>query len=67
MKVNAHVQGETDRLDTEYNAGVEAGYEANPNQLPEFYYSKPIYLLTARERGYFFGREIKLQEMKDGG
>lgn len=63
-RVNAHVNGELERLEAEWDAGVDEGYSANPNQLPEFFH-KPYINLTRRQRGYIFGRELRLQELQE--
>lgn len=60
---NAHVREEIARLKREFDEGVSDGYDANPNVLPDFY-SKPVKMLTARERGYFLGRTLKEWEAK---
>lgn len=55
---NAHVREEIARLKREFDEGVSDGYDANANAMPDFY-SKPYKMLTARERGYIFGRMLK--------
>lgn len=62
--VNANVRGELARLADEKAAGIREGFAANVNQLPAFYFDKPIVKLTARERGYMIGREFRLEEME---
>jgi hypothetical protein len=63
MRVNAHVLTELKRLAAEREAGELEGYSADVNQLPEFF-AQPYIRLTARQRGFIFGRELRLQEMK---
>ena len=63
MRVNAHVLTELKRLTAEREAGELEGYNADVNKLPEFFY-QPYVRLTARQRGYIFGRELRLLEMK---
>lgn len=60
-RVNAHVQIELERLAGERLTGEREGYEADPNILPAFF-NKQVVNLTARERGYWFGRELRLME-----
>lgn len=60
-RVNAHVNGELKRLAAERAAGELEGYEADPNVLPAFF-GKQVINLTARERGYWFGRELRIME-----
>lgn len=42
--------------------GEMAGYDANPNELPAWWRKKGLHLLTPYERGYFLGRELRIQE-----
>lgn len=63
-KVNANVQSELAHLAAEKEAGIREGFAANVDALPAFYFDKPIAKLTARERGYFIGREFRLEEME---
>ena len=60
---NAHVKQELERLEREFDEVVSDGYDAHVNELPDFY-SKPYKLLTARQRGYIFGRTLKAWETK---
>ena len=62
MKENLAIQTERKRLADEYWAGMDEGYDANPNTLPEFFW-KPYVNFTARQRGYAFGRELRIQEI----
>lgn len=62
--VNANVKSELARLADEKAAGIREGFAANVNQLPAFYFDKPLVKLTARERGYVIGREFRLEEME---
>lgn len=59
---NAHVQTQLERLRSEYEEGMDEGYSANPNQLPAWWHTKTLVQLSARERGYFCGREVRLAE-----
>jgi len=65
--VNTNIQRELDRLKAEYAAGLEEGYDADPNRLPAFWHSKTLMQLTARERGFFVGRELRIEELSMGG
>lgn len=62
MIENTHVRAETERLQAEFNAGMDEGYDKALLPLPGWYFEKTLTMLTARERGYFFGRELRLQE-----
>jgi hypothetical protein len=64
LKPNAHVQQEIARLKAEYESGIDEGYSANPNELPDFFL-QPYTQLHARQRGYIFGRELKVQEIME--
>jgi hypothetical protein len=65
MIENAHVQTARAQTLSEYEQGFWEGYEVNLNLLPAWYFEKPLYRLTARQRGYWFGREIRLSEIKE--
>lgn len=62
MSVNTDVQKELDRLRVEWDTGMQEGYDAANTPLPRWYFDKPPAMLTARERGHWFGRELHLQE-----
>ena len=62
---NASVRAERERLAQQFDDGVDEGYEANPNELPEWWFKLPPGRMTARQRGFFFGRELKRQEAED--
>lgn len=64
MRPNTNVQRELDRLKEEYELGLSDGYDANPNQPPEWFFTKTLSALTARERGFFVGRELRLEGME---
>jgi hypothetical protein len=64
LKPNFHVQQEIARLKAEYEAGIDEGYSASLNELPEFFLL-PYTQLYARQRGYIFGRELKMQELME--
>ena len=59
---SASVRAERARLDSEYEAGFWEGYEASPQTLPAFWFTKAPGHMTARQRGYFFGREVRRTE-----
>lgn len=61
MNEPAHVRLERARLMQDWWTGLDEGYHADANLLPAFW-SKPLNRLTARERGYFFGRELRIHE-----
>lgn len=61
---NATVTVERARQREERDEGLVEGYEANPNILPVFFFM-PYSNLTARQRAYIFGREIKLMEIAE--
>jgi hypothetical protein len=46
-----------------YIAGIDEGYEADPNQLPAWYWTLPPVNQSPSQRGYVFGRELKVQEL----
>jgi hypothetical protein len=54
---------EQEWIENEYDEGCLEGYEADPNKLPSWWYDTVPARLTARQRGYWYGREIKVQEM----
>lgn len=62
---NENTRQEEERIAATYDEGLVEGYEANVNVLPEFYF-KPYYMLTARQRAYIFGREVRLNDMAKG-
>ena len=64
MQENAHVKSERARLADEWDRGIHDGYETNPNPLPAFF-SKPYKEMTAYERAYIFGREVKIAELEE--
>lgn len=61
---NASVTAERARLKAERLAGMQEGFAANPNILPDWYSNKTLVNLTARQRGYFVGRELRIEEME---
>ncbi|MCC6454175.1 MAG: hypothetical protein IT328_04480 [Caldilineaceae bacterium] len=61
-RVNAHVATELAHLAAEWEAGMVEGYDANANRMPAFCFDRPYANLTARQRGYVFGRELRIQE-----
>lgn len=60
---NASVEAEKRRNQAEYDRGVLDGDSSLTKPLPGWYFGKTIHTLTAYERGYFFGREIAMQEI----
>ncbi len=62
MIENAAVQNERARLANEWLEGADEGYHANVNALPEFWFTQTPARMTAWQRGYFFGRELKMSE-----
>lgn len=64
MIENAHIRAERAHILSEYEQGFWEGYEANINQLPEWYFRLAVVRLTARQRGYWLGREIRLIETR---
>lgn len=65
MKESPVIQTERARLQVEWDKGCEEGYYADPNNIPDFF-GKPYFSCTPRQRGYIFGREIRLQDMPRG-
>jgi hypothetical protein len=51
-------------LQNEADEGMVEGYESNLNELPAFYYEQTLYKLTARQRGFFFGRELRIHDLE---
>ena len=51
-----------------FEAGFWEGYEAagRGDMLPAWCFTKAVGMLRPSERGYWFGREVRLQEMIDG-
>lgn len=62
---NASVKIIQEEQAAEYDAGLVEGYESNVNVLPAFWFKKPLINLTNRERAYFVGREVRLQELAE--
>jgi hypothetical protein len=62
MIENAAVQAERERLEQEWWDGALEGYEANPNELPSFWFTLPPGRMTARQRGYVFGHGLRMNE-----
>lgn len=67
MKPNANIQKELDQLAAAWDAGEAAGYDAALRPLPEWYRTKTLHMLSPYERAFWFGRELRLQEMKEDG
>jgi hypothetical protein len=65
-KPNANVQQVLDDLAAKRDAGELDGYSADANILPEFF-NKPYLNLTAYQRGYVYGRELRIRELEDRG
>lgn len=61
---SASVEAEKRRIEADYDKGVLDGASALTKPLPGWYFDKTIHTLTAYERGYFFGREIAMQEVE---
>jgi hypothetical protein len=51
-------------LQNEADEGMVEGYESDLNVLPEWYFVQPLYKLTARQRGYWFGRELRVKDLE---
>lgn len=49
-----------------YDEGLVEGYEADPNRLPVWWSTKTLLQLTNRQRAYFVGREVRLNDMSKG-
>jgi hypothetical protein len=64
VKPNAHVQAELDRLRDEWDRGAVDGYEADPNRTPAWF-TLGYHLLYAYQRGYLWGRELRIRESQD--
>jgi hypothetical protein len=64
MKPNANIQKELDALAAAWEAGEAAGYDAALHPLPEWYSTTPLIRLSPYQRAYWFGRELRLQEIK---
>lgn len=62
MNENNGVEAEKRRLQAEYDRGMVDGSYAVTKPLPTWYFQKTLQTLTAYERGYWFGREIAIQE-----
>lgn len=65
-RVNAHVLTELERLQAEWDAGMVEGYAANVNMTPAWWHDTPPHRMTRRQRGYFFGRTVRLIERDEG-
>ena len=62
---NASVQATMQQRQDDYFVAMDEGYEAGTEPLPQWYYEKPLAMLTLKERAYWFGREMKaVEEMK---
>jgi hypothetical protein len=64
MQLNAHVQKEIEQMAAAWDAGEAAGYDAWLLPLPDWYATKTLKMLTPYERAFWFGRELRLQEMR---
>jgi hypothetical protein len=62
MIENATVRAERERLEQEWLEGADEGYHANVNTLPPWWFLLAPGDMTRRQRGYFFGRELRLSE-----
>lgn len=62
---NAHVRAETERLRHEFDEGMVEGYDAGVNAIPDWWFRVPVGNLTARQRGYFCGRQARLIELAE--
>lgn len=65
MRDNADVVKQKKELSDNWYEGYEAGYAANPNIPPPWYFSKVPSRLTPYERGFWWGRELRIQEMRE--
>lgn len=63
---NATVTAERARLANEFEAGQQEGFDAPADMLPVWYFDKPVVRLTARQRGYVFGKLLKEWEKGQG-
>ena len=53
-----------EEMAAKYEEGFWAGYEAGPNaMLPGWWFTKPPIRWLPYERGYWFGREVRAQEV----
>lgn len=64
---NLHVKQEQERTEQEYWAGAIEGYDANPNELPDFVFKVYAWRWTARQRGIWDGRQVRAREMRGEG
>jgi hypothetical protein len=55
---------EREWIENEFDEGILEGYESNLNAPPLWFHNLPVSMLTARQRGYWFGRETRIQEGK---
>jgi hypothetical protein len=61
---NANVQGILSDLAAKREAGELEGYSQDANILPAFFH-KPYINLSPFERGYIYGRELRIRELED--
>jgi hypothetical protein len=61
MSENAQVKAERLRQQREWEAGVDEGYEAT-GPLPNWMFTLAPAMLTARQQGYWFGRQLRQHE-----
>lgn len=62
MIENHRVQAERQRLRDAFSDGMAEGYYDAAKPLPSWYFDRPLARLTARERGWWYGRETRTQE-----
>lgn len=65
-KPNADVQKKLEELREAFLKGVADGIDSDFNFLPEFECTKVVKDLTAYERGYFLGQQIKIHDYLGG-
>jgi hypothetical protein len=64
MNENAAESAERARIDNAADKGEFEGYASYTSVLPAFYATKTLKMLTAYERGYWYGRMTRERELK---
>lgn len=57
------VQGE---MQTLFDDGMVEGYHSDLNRPPEWYWTTPAYMWGPSKRGFWMGRELRMQEIAAG-
>lgn len=66
VKPNHSIAAELERQQEAWLAAIDEGYAANVNEVPAFLFQPIAYMsMTIAQRGYIWGRELKLCELRE--